>query len=476
MQLLKSLVFLLLLTAPPAFAQPAPTSHGLVAAGRMPATQRDRFGETFGSGSGMAMIPEAWRRDGDGFAGELLLLPDRGYNVEGTIDYRARINRIWFRFAPQPSGAATDATGRLTLALVDTMLLTDGAGQPMTGLDPESVRAAEGGLPPLPVARNGRVSVDPEAVVRFPDGSLLVGDEYGPNIYRFTASGRLVSATAPPAALTPMRRGRPDYSSDNPAPGGPHPSPKNPETGRQNNQGLEGLALSPDRKTVTAVLQSATRQDGGDDPATRRFTRALVYDATNPDALALMTEVVVPLPVFPNEAGKPRVAAQSELLALGDGRYLLLCRDSGAGYGLERAQSLYRRIELLDIAGATNIAGSAFDGTTPVAPRGVLDPAVKPATLTPVIDLNDNAQLARFGLHSGPPNDHHNLSEKWEAMGLVPALDPAAPEDWFLFVANDNDFITQDGFQAGASYKDASGAEVDTVVLVYRVTLPGTPN
>ena len=61
-------------------------------------------------------------------------------------------------------------------------------------------------------------------------------------------------------------------------------------------------------------------------------------------------------------------------------------------------------------------------------------------------------------------------------MGLLPALDPAAPEDWFLFVANDNDFITQDGFQAGASYKDASGAEVDTVVLVYRVTLPGTPN
>ena len=228
------------------------------------------------------MIPEAWRRDGDGFAGELLLLPDRGYNVEGTIDYRARINRIWFRFTPQPSGAATDATGRLTLALVDTMLLSDGAGQPMTGLDPESVRAAEGGLPPLPVARNGRVSVDPEAVVRLPDGSLLVGDEYGPNIYRFTASGRLVSATAPPAALTPMRRGRADYSSDNPAPGGPHPSPKNPETGRQNNQGLEGLALSPDRKTVTAVLQSATRQDGGDDPATRRFTRALVYNATRP--------------------------------------------------------------------------------------------------------------------------------------------------------------------------------------------------
>jgi hypothetical protein len=57
-------------------------------------------------------------------------------------------------------------------------------------------------------------------------------------------------------------------------------------------------------------------------------------------------------------------------------------------------------------------------------------------------------------------------------MALVPALDPALPRDFFLFVVNDNDFITQNGFQAGAAYKDPSGVELDTMILVYRVTLP----
>jgi hypothetical protein len=95
-----------------------------------------------------------------------------------------------------------------------------------------------------------------------------------------------------------------------------------------------------------------------------------------------------------------------------------------------------------------------------------------PATLTSFIDINDNAQLGKFGLHNGPPNDRNNLSEKWEGMALAPVLDPLAPRDFFLFVSNDNDFITQDGYQAGASYKDASGVDADTMVLVYRLTLP----
>ena len=86
--------------------------------------------------------------------------------------------------------------------------------------------------------------------------------------------------------------------------------------------------------------------------------------------------------------------------------------------------------------------------------------------------MNDNAQLARFGLHNGPPNDRSNLSEKWEAMALVPALDAANPQDFFLFVANDNDFITQNGFQVGAPYRHEGGTDVDTMCLTYRVALP----
>lgn len=57
--------------------------------------------------------------------------------------------------------------------------------------------------------------------------------------------------------------------------------------------------------------------------------------------------------------------------------------------------------------------------------------------------------------------------------GAAPgALDRQNPRDYFLFVSNDNDFITQHGDQAGAAYKDPSGADVDTMILVYRLTLP----
>jgi len=75
-------------------------------------------------------------------------------------------------------------------------------------------------------------------------------------------------------------------------------------------------------------------------------------------------------------------------------------------------------------------------------------------------------------LHNGEPNDGKNLSEKWESMALASVLDPARPEEFFLFVGNDNDFRTTDGFQVGAAYKDEDGADVSTTFLVYRVGLP----
>jgi hypothetical protein len=225
---------------------------------------------------------------------------------------------------------------------------------------------------------------------------------------------------------------------------------------------------------VIALLQSAPRQDGGDSSSTRMNTRALVYDAADVDNLKLVHEYVVTLPTFDNK-GKTAVAAQSEILALSDKAFLVLARDSNNGQGLKGDTSVYRKINLVDLSAATNIAGSAFDADKPVAPRGKLDESVKAAVLTPVIDLNDSAELARFGLHNGAPNDKNNLSEKWEAMSVAPALDPAAPNDVFLFVANDNDFLTQDGFQVGAAYKAADGADVDTMFQVFRVTLTGLP-
>jgi hypothetical protein len=453
-------------------------NKGRVAIGRIPANQRDKFGETFGSGSGMSIDTKNWKRNADGsYSGSLWLLPDRGYNAVGTTDYRPRLNTIDLRLTPVAVGAKPEAgkeQSGVEAKLTETMMLTDNTGADTTGLDPaDGIRQPAGGFPPLPQAPNGKIALDDEAIVRLADGSMFISDEYGPYIYRFSADGKMMSATQPPVAWLPMRHGAVNFASNNPGPGETAPNPKDPDTGRQNNQGLEGMSMTPDGKFLIAVLQSATRQDGGDSGSTRQNTRALVYDASDLSKLKLVHEYVVPLPVFTDEKGKKIVAAQSEIVALSPTGFLMLARDSGNGYGQKGEKSLYRDIDVVDVSAATDIAGTAFDADKPVAPKGVVDSSVKPATLTRFIDINDSADLARFGLHNGAPNDRNNLSEKWEAVSLASVLDPNLPNDYFLFVANDNDFLTQDGFQVGAAYKGDGGADVDTMFQVFQVTIPG---
>src|SRR5712692_4193160 len=274
-------------------------NKGLVGVGRLPADLRDKFGETFGSGSGMAADPKSWMRTPAGYQGTFYALPDRGYNVAGTSDYRARLNKLSITFKPlddppvaerqnniavpmpdRQKSPVAERQNNIIATLADTILLTDAAGDWLTGLDPAEggIRRAANGFPDLPLASNGRVSIDAESLALSPDGGFFIGDEYGPYIYRFSPTGRLLAAIRPPEAFIPKRKGRDHFSSNNPGSGAKEPEPRNPETGRQNNQGFEGLALTPDGKFLVVALQSATRQDGGSSPETRRYTRVLYYD------------------------------------------------------------------------------------------------------------------------------------------------------------------------------------------------------
>jgi len=453
-------------------------NQGLVGVGRIPAAARDKYGETLGSFSAVTHDPKSWKRNADGsYSGTLYMQPDRGYNNPGTTNWRARFFTLAITFNPSPAGAPNQNQVGITVA--DTTLLTEADGTPLTALDTAAgtagVCAATATLPPLPQAYNGRISLDAEGIVRLPDGSFYISDEYGPYIYKFSADGKLQSAIRPPAALVPQRNGADSFASNNPAPGQPIPVPADPTTGRQNNQGLEGLCLAPDGKTLFALLQSAARQDGGAGGAsTTRFnTRLLAYDITGA-APVLKGEYVLQLPSTRTAAGATLVCAQSELLAINNTQFLVLARDAGFGHTYPIATSTYRTILIYDIGGATNIAGTKFDDpANPIAPAGVLDASIKPASRADFININDGAQLSKFGLHNGPTDDNNNLSEKWEAMTLMPALDPAAPNDYFLFVGNDNDFITQTGLQDSTAYAHPSGMENDSMLLVYRLTLPG---
>jgi hypothetical protein len=320
-----------------------------------------------------------------GYQGILYMLPDRGYNVGGTSDYRARLNKLSVTLTPLDNPAAVPEAERqnsVVATLTDTILLTDPAGELLTGLDPGGVHAAAQDFPELPQASNGRVSIDTESLALLPDGSFFVGDEYGPYLYRFSPTGRMIAAVRPPDAFLPKRNGKVHYSSNNPGPGAQAPEPRNPEMGRQNNQGFEGLTLTPGGRFLVVALQSATSQDGGASLETRRYTRLLYYDITDPARPKLAREHVVPLPMFKDAEGRQSVAAQSELLALDETFFLLLCRDSSNGYGTGGTTSRYRSIELVDTSRATNIAGSPYDGAVPVAPNGKLAAGVVPATLT----------------------------------------------------------------------------------------------
>lgn len=463
------------------------TNQGLQGVGRLSADLRDKFGETFGSMSALQIDLGSWRRTASGgYSGTFFALPDRGYNVVGTTNYMDRYNIIDFNFNPYtgtanlPAGAAQQ--NQLQLTLRDTVLFTEQNGTPFSGLDPAGAttsaptyRAAANGFPDLPVAPNGRIAMDPEGFVRAPDGTLYISDEYGPYIYHFTADGKLISAVRPPDALIPIRSGVENFSSNAAPAGTPAPIPGDPVTGRQNNQGLEGLTISADGTKLYTLLQSATRQDGGTggSSVTRDNTRMLVYGiGTNANNPPLLAEYVVTLPKYnATGAGAPnRVAADSELLALNNTQFLVLARDSGNGLGLAATPSIYRQIDLIDITNATNIAGTAYDGTTPVAPGGKLAASVTAVAYSSFVNINDAAQLAKFGLTNGGNVRTSSLSEKWEALGLAPALDPTHVDDFFLLVGNDNDFLTTNGFQVGAAYD--AGANADTTILAYRLTLP----
>jgi hypothetical protein len=456
------------------FAGQTFVNHGLVAVGRLDAATLDFQGDTLGSFSGMAL--RSWRRLADGtYQGELVTLPDRGPNgvgsVVGTIDYANRLH----------SHRLTLAGGALTITPTGGFLLKDETGAPFTGKDPGGNVLTRNGVrypSPLTGEGAGKISLDSEAVAYLPDGSFYVSDEYAAGIYLFDRNGRQTGAIQTVPALAPMRGGQLDFTAETP-----------PNTGRRNNQGLEALAVSPDGRRLIAILQSATVQDtAGADAATRNNTRILVYDISRTRTpKAPIGHYVLQLPTL-REAGDGQAAdvtaAQSEMLALNDHQFLVLARDAnGRGKGTTKAP-MFKSVLLVDTAGASNLAGTPYEqGVEPVAKGGALVEGLMPVKQAELVNLLNPGQLARFGMNlSTAPSDRFSLSEKWEAMALAPALDPAAPDDVFLLIGNDNDFLTAQGHVNGQAFdasltnaKGSGGGDNDSVILVYRLTLRGGP-
>ncbi|KAL2161873.1 hypothetical protein VTH06DRAFT_7657 [Thermothelomyces fergusii] len=506
------------------------TYHGLAGYGSLPSDARDQYGDTISFGSSMAI--KNWRRTGNRYRGTMYGLPDRGWNTNGTQNTVPRVHVFELSFTETEATVSQPSGPNIEFEYQRTILLRGPDGQPMTGLDPDFTGGLTyPGFPAMPAATypgdgfggpgpgGKRISLDTEGLVVEEDGSFWISDEYGPFLYRFDENGRMTAAVQPPDALLPIRNGKVSFNSNTPPiyNGSQVPSPEDPDHGRQNNQGFEGLTISADGKTLWAMLQSAAEQDGGVSSSQRRNTRLLKYALRRADKkkkkkegrkgggdveIAYEAEYVVPLPTYENGKGKTRVAAQSEIHYVSDGQLLVLARDSDAGRGRDDPLSRYRHVDVVDISLATNIAGPRFDDIRDgnITVGGTADPSddlvdgITPATLCPFIDYNLNSELNKFRtaegdvVHNGEPVNLGLLNEKWEALALVPVIPDATgqgkgrnrkqggQDEYFLFTLSDNDFITNDGYAGFGKihYVDDSATVpfLNSQALVFRVSLP----
>ena len=453
-------------------------NQGLQGMARLPSNTRDFNGDTFGAFSSMALNLSTWRKTATGYSGNLFALPDRGPNDpanQSFSDYPGRLNAFSLTFTPYTGTAnlpaATTSQNQLVLTSTGGFMLKDFNGNGTTGKDPgvgaASIITQNGITLPGQTtgASAGKISLDAEGLAFLSDGTFYVSDEYGANVYYFDATGKLTGVIKPPAAILPRDANGVSYSSL-----------VDGISGRRVNQGLEGMAITPDGKRLVTLAQSATLQDSTSSQQTRTNTRLMIYDiSTTRTPTAPVAHYVLQLPILTQNGGggaANRTAAQSEILALNGTQFLVLSRD-GNGLGTGSTNNpVFKSVLLVDVASATNIAGTSFEtSATPVAPGGNLVSTVTPVQQIELVNVLNTTQLTKFGENIvNTPATRLTLSEKLEGMALAPVLDENAPQDFFLFVGNDNDFISTDCIAAGVN---CSGTiDNDATVLVYRLTLP----
>ena len=158
-------------------------------------------------------------------------------------------------------------------------------------------------------------------------------------------------------------------------------------TGRGPNQGLEGVAVSPDGRTLVTMTQSAVMQDSASDQIGKSYKQArlLVYDISSSKTdPTLSGHYVVELPIY----SSTKVARQSDIIALSATKFLVIARE-GIGLGGDSGASIKKDIILVDISAATNlkdpVGGINYNTTTnkittSVAKPGALISGITAAT------------------------------------------------------------------------------------------------
>jgi hypothetical protein len=361
-----------------------------------------------GLGSGMA-----WA-GGNTF----VALPDRGpnatsynANVDDTVSYISRFQTVNMTLAPSSGGSGLPMT--LTPVLTQTTLLSSaqalvygsgaginlGTGAPASNTASTfyfSGRSDNFGGSNSGNPLNGRF--DPEAIRVSADGrSVFISDEYGPYVRQFDrTTGVLIKTFELPAKY---------YVANQSAVGATEISGNT--IGRVANKGMEGLAITPDGKTIIGIVQAPMAQDAAIS-ASNKLLRIIAID--------------VATGAIKGEYGYKLTTGSgvSEITAINDHELLTLERD-GKGQG-DGSNAAVKTLFKIDLAGATDI--SSLTG---------LAAANAAVAKTSFLDI-----VALLGANGITPA---NVPAKLEALAFGADITVNGTLTHTLWMANDNDFL-----------------------------------
>ena len=212
--------------------------------------------------------------------------------------------------------------------------------------------------------------LDTEGLVRTRGGTFWVVEEYSPSIVKIDPQGRVVKRFFP-KDLLPFLAPVTGYDTDDPV----FSVPKLYGLKRKLNRGFEGIALSPNEKTLYIALQSPLANPDTTIGNDSRNTRILAFDVVsekvvaeyvyrfqftgpgnNDDEFDVLDEFGVPLPGNAGRA-RPRDMKLSALAILDEHRMLVLERTD-----------LRAKVYRVDLRKATSTLGTVWDDVSKPAP------------------------------------------------------------------------------------------------------------
>jgi hypothetical protein len=370
-----------------------------------------------------------------------LALPDRGPNaveyndaIDNTVSYINRFHTVEMDLAPNKSGSGLPFN--LTPVLKQTTLLHS-----LLPLAYGSGGSAAGGVGSGAPAQNnflrhyftGRSdNFDPNFNSGFPfnarfdtegirisnDGlTVFISDEYGPYIYQFLrATGERIRTFQLPSAF---------YVKNLSSVGATEIA--NNTSGRVANKGMEGLAITPDGRTLVGIMQNA-----------------LIQDATAAPKLLRIVTIDIASGQVTHQFGYNLTdgSGVSEITALNEHEFLVDERD-GKGLG-DGSKAKIKRIFKIDLAGATDISQ--------------LDPlTASNNAVSKTLFLDLVALLTANG------TDVTQIPSKIEGISFGPDVEYQGQKIHTFWIANDNDFV-----------QDESGPNVFYVVGITDAELGGS--